>query len=181
MYFAVSDMGFRLPNLRQMQQQMGCNIFIMSYRGYGESEGEPSESGLKMDAQCALDYVFDNAERLGIDERKVFIFGRSLGGAVAIYMASKHSERIGGLIIENTFTCIADMVKQVLPFLDFDVVKQYMLKLEWRSVDLIPHIKCPMLFFASTEVCLSTLWILVFRVKYQNSRVTYVYCQKASE
>lgn len=51
--------------------------------------------------------------------------------------------------MENTFTCIADMVGKVFPFLDFEFVKKFMLKIHWRSIDLVPRIKCKVLFLAS--------------------------------
>merc|ERR1712157_134620 len=79
-------------------------------------------------------------------------FGRSLGGAVAIYTASALDDnKIKGLIIENTFSSISDMVGKVFPFLDFDFVKQFMLKIHWRSIDLIPNIKTNMLFLACSD------------------------------
>ena len=59
--------------------------------------------------------------------------------------------KIAGLIIENTFTSISDMVGKVFPFLDFDFVKQFMLKIHWRSIDHIGDIKVDMLFLACSN------------------------------
>merc|ERR1712228_1025535 len=80
-----------------------------------------------------------------IDLDKIFLFGRSLGGAVAIYTASEVQKRcknvkIAGLIIENTFSSISDMVG-----------KEFMLKIHWRSIDLIPSIETKMLFLACSN------------------------------
>lgn len=80
----VKDMGFRLPNLLSLHEKLTVNIFILSYRGYGESEGNPDEDGLKVDAMAALDYVIHQRSD-DVDEKRLFLFGRSLGGAVAIY------------------------------------------------------------------------------------------------
>lgn len=151
----AGNMGFRLPNLLAIHNQIKCNIFIISYRGYGESEGEPNEDGIKIDAMAAFDYVAKNRSS-EIDMEKIFLFGRSLGGAVAIYTAAEAQKqykniKIGGLIVENTFASISDMVGKVFPFLNFEWVKQYMLKLHWRSIDLIPDIEAKMLFYASTD------------------------------
>jgi len=82
-------------------------VLILAYRGYGDSEGTPSEDGLKLDADATLEYA---QSRDDIDNDRIFIFGRSLGGAVAIQLAMVHSNSIKGLIIENTFTSIGDMV-----------------------------------------------------------------------
>jgi len=104
---------------------------------------------------AAFDYVIKQRAS-EIDMSRIFIFGRSLGGAVAIYTAYEAQKRyknvkIAGLIIENTFASISDMVGKVFPFLDFEWVKQYMLKIHWRSIDLIPAIEAKMLFYASTD------------------------------
>jgi len=146
----AGNMGFRLPNLVSLHSKLNVNIFILSYRGYGESEGSPNEDGIKIDAVAGLDYVLSRSNE--VDPERVFLFGRSLGGAVAIYAAAeteRRGGRLGGVIVENTFTSIADMVGKVFPFLDFDFIKQFMLKIHWRSIDLVPSIRAKMLFFAS--------------------------------
>lgn len=79
----------------------------MAYRGYGDSEGTPSEDGLKLDADATLEYAQNHKD---IDNDRIFVFGRSLGGAVAIQLAMVQSNAIKGLIVENTFTSIGDMV-----------------------------------------------------------------------
>lgn len=144
----AGNMGHRLPNIAKMHQELKANIFILSYRGYGESEGEPNEEGLKIDAKTAFEYILNRDD---VDKTKIFIFGRSLGGAIATYVASLYGDKIAGLILENTFMSISDMVGQVFPFLNFDFVKKYMLKMHWRTVDLIPNLKIPILFLASEK------------------------------
>lgn len=51
----LTDMGFRLPSIDQMYHRLSCNVFIISYRGYGDSEGTPSEQGLMLDAEAVLE------------------------------------------------------------------------------------------------------------------------------
>lgn len=158
-------MGFRLPNLVAIHERLQVNIFILSYRGYGESEGEPEEEGIKIDALAGFNYVYEK-KKDEIDRNKIYIFGRSLGGAVAIYTAyalqqqeynkddnkDKNTESpLAGLIIENTFTSISDMVGKVFPFLDFDFIKKFMLKIHWRSIDHIGDINTNMLFLACSN------------------------------
>jgi pimeloyl-ACP methyl ester carboxylesterase len=86
----------------------GLNVFIIDYRGYGRSTGgPPRESLLHEDAERAWAYLV--AER-HIPPRNIVIYGHSLGGAIAVHLASNHREA-GGLITEATFTSIADMAK----------------------------------------------------------------------
>ncbi|XP_006459634.1 hypothetical protein AGABI2DRAFT_201991 [Agaricus bisporus var. bisporus H97] len=84
-----------------------CNILTVSYRGYGDSQGVPSERGLQRDAQGALDWVLAHDELAGLP---IVVYGLSLGGAVAIDVASRNTDKIAALILENTFTSIPDIV-----------------------------------------------------------------------
>lgn len=67
---------FRLSNVSGFYHKLGINILLVEYRGYGLSEGTPSEQGLYIDAQTAFDYIM---QRDDIDRTKIIIFGRSLG------------------------------------------------------------------------------------------------------
>ncbi|KAF5359379.1 hypothetical protein D9756_003629 [Leucocoprinus leucothites] len=79
----------------------GCNVLTVSYRGYGESEGVPSEKGLQRDAQAVLDFVWNDAE---LSKIPIIIYGLSLGGAVAIDVTSKNPEKRSlHLVKESTF------------------------------------------------------------------------------
>lgn len=83
-----------------------------SYRGYGLSQGRPNEAGLTQDAQAALAAL---RARTDVDASRIVLFGRSLGGAVALRLAVDHQDAIQGLILENTFTSVEDMVSRVVP------------------------------------------------------------------
>jgi len=71
----------RMPNLKKIYDELACNILIVGYRGFGWSEGTPSEAGIKLDAEAILEYAMNHPI---VNKSKVFIFGRSLGGAVGI-------------------------------------------------------------------------------------------------
>jgi alpha/beta superfamily hydrolase len=75
-----------------MFQKVKANIMLLDYRGYGQSEGSPSQAGLVMDAEAALDYLL--LRRDVVDPDQVFLFGRSLGGAVAMELASRREPQV---------------------------------------------------------------------------------------
>ena len=85
----AGNIGMRLKFYKDLHDQAGCNILAVDYRGYGNSGGLPSEPGLNRDADAALKYV---KARKDLNQGGVFLFGRSLGGAVAISLASRHAE-----------------------------------------------------------------------------------------
>ncbi|KAF8699469.1 hypothetical protein AX14_000929 [Amanita brunnescens Koide BX004] len=87
--------------------KMRCNVLMVSYRGYGLSDGSPTERGLRRDAQAALDFVLSQP-RLAVSP--VVVYGLSLGGGVAIDLTSRNPTKISALIIENTFTSLPDIV-----------------------------------------------------------------------
>jgi len=88
-----------------------------------------------------VDYVLKEPS---IDKKKLFILGRSLGAAVAIYTAYHHPEIFRGVIIENAFTSIDDMVDVLFVFARY--FKKLILRNHWRSIELVPHLKNPLLF-----------------------------------
>uniref|UniRef100_A0A2P2I7T5 Protein ABHD13 n=1 Tax=Hirondellea gigas TaxID=1518452 RepID=A0A2P2I7T5_9CRUS len=110
----AGNIGHRLANVCGLYNRLKCNVLMLEYRGFGFSSGHPSESGLYQDGAAALDYLHT---RKDIDASKIVLFGRSLGGGVAIELASRGEARqlMRGLIIENTFTSIPDMARAIIP------------------------------------------------------------------
>ena len=90
------------------------SVFIFDYRGFGQSSGRPSEKGIFIDGIAAYDYL-TKIEKISPD--RIVLFGRSLGGSVAIEVALQRKVRC--LVIESTFTCIKDMAKTIFPFFIF--------------------------------------------------------------
>ncbi|OAX36782.1 alpha/beta-hydrolase [Rhizopogon vinicolor AM-OR11-026] len=127
--------GHRIPLARVFFVKMRCNVLMLSYRGYGHSEGSPSETGLRIDAQTALDYVTSHPY---LRNSPVILYGQSIGGAVAIDLASRNpSSKITALILENTFTNLPRLVPQALPlFGPF----AFLCHQKWDSVAKIPLI-----------------------------------------
>lgn len=140
----AGNMGHRLPLARIFYHKMHCNIFMLSYRGYGLSEGTASEKGIRLDAQTALRYI----ERHPVlKNTKVFLYGQSLGGAVAIDLASRYPALIHAVIVENTFLSIPKLIPTVLPLLS---PVSFLCHQVWDSETRIRSIpsSVPMLFLA---------------------------------
>lgn len=109
----AGNIGHRLQNASGIFHTLQCNVLMVEYRGYGLSTGAPSERGFHSDARAAIDYLFT---RHDLDLNQIVLFGRSLGGAVAIDMAAdiEYSQRIMCVIVENTFTSIPDMAIELI-------------------------------------------------------------------
>lgn len=105
----AGNIGHRLPIARVLEQDLGCNVLMLQYRGYGLSSGTPNEKGLMIDAQTGLDYIRNRAE---LRNTKIIVYGQSLGGAVGIGLVAKNLEKrdIAGLILENTFLSIRKLI-----------------------------------------------------------------------
>ena len=133
---------FSLQNTYLLYRGCQINILLFDYRGYGKSTGTPSESGLYIDAQAVYDYV---RQRTDLNQEKIVFFGRSLGGGVALHLGKSiisikiiiffflfliaahlsESDAIPPLyavIVENTFTSIADMAKRLFQVFILDYI-----------------------------------------------------------
>ncbi|CAH0684363.1 unnamed protein product [Chilo suppressalis] len=146
----AGNMGQRLANVSGFYHKLNINILMVEYRGYGLSEGAPSERGLYVDAQSALDYIM---QRSDIDRSKIIIFGRSLGGAVAIDLTSRleYRNKIWALIVENTFTSIPDMAQIILKWKCLSWLPQFCHKNKYMSAKKIASILTPTLVLCGSN------------------------------
>ena len=108
----AGNIGHRVPIAKVLKENLGCNVLMLEYRGYGMSTGTPNEEGLMIDAQTALDYI---RNREDIEGTKIVVYGQSLGGAVAIQLVAKNQEAhdVVGMIVENTFTSMRKMIPRL--------------------------------------------------------------------
>jgi len=120
---------------------LGVEVLIIDYRGYGHSEGRPSEEGVYRDARAA--WKFLTVEQ-GIAADRIVLFGKSLGGAAAIDLAT-HVEP-AGLIVQSSFTSVPAMAARHYPF-----VPAFALRTKMDSLSKISSIDCPKLFIHSTH------------------------------
>jgi hypothetical protein len=129
----------RLENVRWLILS-GFQVLLFDYRGYGHSSGEPSESGLYRDAATAWQYLVERPDTAGAPR---IIFGRSLGGAVAVDLAA--DAPADGLILESTFTSIRTLVRLIyhLPLPELPV--------KYDSLSKIGRLKMPLLAIHGEE------------------------------
>ena len=155
----AGNIGLRMPNYKELVQRCKANVFAVEYRGYGDSEGEPSERGLTLDGVAAWKYLLTRSDV--IDTSNIVIFGRSLGGAVAIHLASilqneskKSDEEIrpSALLLENTFTSVQEMAIQLFPLLRAtSCIMDRLLENKWQNIDRIENVNCPILFLSGAK------------------------------
>jgi abhydrolase domain-containing protein 13 len=145
----AGNVGHRLPIGKVLSESLGCNVFMLEYRGYGLSTGSPDESGLAIDAQTALDYIRKRAE---LRHTKLLIYGQSLGGAVAIRLVADNQEGgdIAGVILENTFTSIRKLIPTAFPPAKYISRLCHQL---WPSDETLPQITAdiPFLFLSGLK------------------------------
>ncbi|MEM7254045.1 MAG: alpha/beta fold hydrolase [Pseudomonadota bacterium] len=120
----------------------GFDVFIIDYRGYGRSEGKPSEEGTYRDAMAAWEFLVQDR---GLAPESIVILGRSLGGAIATWLAANVTP--GGLIVESTFRSLPTLAARLYPWLP----ARYLTRFRYDSLGHAPRIKCPVLVVHSRE------------------------------
>lgn len=93
-------------------RELGLNVLTFDYRGYGRSEGRPTEEGTYLDAEAAADWL----EARGFPRTRIIAFGESLGGGVVSELARRRPG-LGGLVLQSSFTSIPDVGAERYPFL----------------------------------------------------------------
>lgn len=137
----AGNISHRLDSIRTFHS-LQMSVLIFDYRGYGKSNGIPSERGLYYDADSAYEYLV--TERLFPPE-KIILFGRSLGSAVAAETALK--QKAGALILESGFTSLPDLGNTVYPYLPVRLLSRY----QYATIDKIGNIRIPKLFIHSPQ------------------------------
>lgn len=141
----AGNIGHRLGHAQGLYHSCKVNILLLEYRGYGKSEGTPSEFGLYQDAMAGIEFLLGHPS---LDKTRIVLFGRSLGGAVALYLAShiKYSRKVAATIVENTFTSIPALAKVIIPYKAIKYVPRFFYKNVFASEDRIAKINSPILF-----------------------------------
>ncbi|MDA8077574.1 MAG: alpha/beta hydrolase [Nitrospiraceae bacterium] len=132
----ISD---RLDSIR-IFHSLNLAVLIYDYRGYGRSEGSPTEEGTYKDALAVWDHL---VHVRGIQPEKIILFGRSLGSAVATEVALR--KKAGALIIESGFTSVPDLGSRFYPFLPVRLIARF----RYATVDKVGRITIPKLIIHS--------------------------------
>ncbi|MBI4428771.1 MAG: alpha/beta hydrolase [Ignavibacteriales bacterium] len=129
----AGNISHRIDIIKRLQRT-GFNVLMFDYRGYGKSEGSPSESGIYKDGRAAFDYARSLRE---VDSSRIILWGTSLGGAVAVDVATQRPA--AAMILESTFSSAIDVAKTVYPYLPVHLLMQTRL----NSFDKIPRVHIP--------------------------------------
>ncbi|MFH1877742.1 MAG: alpha/beta hydrolase [Candidatus Omnitrophota bacterium] len=136
----AGNISYRLDIIR-MLNELGLNVFIPDYRGYGKSGGTASEQGTYLDAEAAYEYLLSRGD---VDEQKIILYGKSLGGAVAVDLAAKGKGAM--LILDSTFTSVGDVAREIYPFLP-----SWALSIKYDNIAKISKVTVPKLIMHSKE------------------------------
>jgi uncharacterized protein len=123
------------PLLRLLHDNAKVSVFAWDYRGYGRSQGKPHEENLLTDARTAQLWL---AERAGVRPEDIVVYGRSLGGAVAVGLAAQHPVR--GMVLERTFAQLVETASYHFPWLPV----RWIMKNRYPSIERITTYRGPL-------------------------------------
>lgn len=123
----------RLPTL-VIFRHMGYATLIFDYQGYGRSEGRPTEAGTYADAAAAWHHLVEERQ---VPPRRIVVFGRSLGGAIAARLAREYAP--GALVLESTFTSVPDLGADLYPWLPVRWLSRY----RYDTLAEVRQARCP--------------------------------------
>ena len=137
----AGNISHRLDSLR-IFHALELNVLIYDYRGYGNSSGRPSEPGTYRDVRAAWDWIVGNQR---VPPEEVFLFGRSLGGAVSAWLATEIDA--AGLILESTFTSVPDIGAEVYWWLPV----RWLARVEYNTLRRLEDVRMPVLVVHSPD------------------------------
>jgi uncharacterized protein len=134
------NLGRRADRFQRLTAN-GAGLLALSWRGYGGSDGEPSEAGFMADVRAALDLL----ARDGIGPERVVIFGESLGTGVAVMIAAERPVR--GVILDSPYDSIAAIAAERYWWLPVNAL----IRDPFRAIAAAPRVKAPVLALACTD------------------------------
>ena len=105
------NIGYRVDELALAHHRTAANLFIFDYRGYGDSEGTPTEEGTYLDSRAVIEYL---VARSDVDEHRIVYLGHSLGAAVAVELSLTHPP--AAMVLVSPFASVHEMARITLPF-----------------------------------------------------------------
>ncbi len=139
-YGNMETIGGIAPILREFRPP-GTGLLVLDYRGYGQSEGKPTEKGLYRDADAAWQFLTQRPE---IDSTRIAVYGRSVGSAVALYLATENPVR--AVILESAFTSGREMAQE-----HYSMIPIGLLHLRLNNVERAARLTAPLLVFHGTD------------------------------
>ncbi len=136
------NIGHRAAAVAAMARGLGAPVMIIDYRGYGRSEGSPAEEGLYRDAEAAFDHIAARPEFSG---SSIVVFGRSLGAAVAVELATRR--QVEALVLESPFTSVSEMARLQNRFLP----SRLLVRARFDNLAKMPEVRAPVLVFHGTD------------------------------
>ncbi|MCZ6590453.1 MAG: alpha/beta hydrolase [Alphaproteobacteria bacterium] len=137
----AGNISHRFESL-QIFHDLGLSSFIFDYRGYGRSEGKPSEHGTYRDAEAAWRYLTDERQ---IPKQSIVFFGRSLGASIAAHLAMTQAPRV--LILESAFTSVPDVGARTYPFLPV----RWLSRFQYNTKQYLKSVSAPVLIVHSRQ------------------------------
>ena len=136
----ISDVGrpYHYAGLRAL----GLSLFAFDYRGYGESEGMPSEAGLYRDADAAYRYLRDS---LAVPPERIVVFGHSLGSAVAVELVSRVPA--AGLVLDGALTSVIERAQEMFPYAPV----RWVAASRYPSIERVGRLTLPKLFLHARD------------------------------
>lgn len=139
----AGNISHRLQSLL-IFNQLGLDVLMIDYRGYGQSSGEAGEEGTYLDARAAWDYL---VEQRNVAPGDIVIFGRSLGGAVGAGLAAQPGIRPAGVVIESSFSSGEDMGRRLYPVLPVSLIT----RIRYPVKEFVADIEAPLLVVHSRD------------------------------
>ncbi|MBD3894723.1 alpha/beta hydrolase [Halomonas sp. ML-15] len=142
----AGNISHRLESIAQFQR-LGLSVLIIDYRGYGRSEGRPSEEGTALDARAAWQWLRDDA---GLATDEIVVFGRSLGAAVAAELAvglEEQQEPPAAVILESPFRSVPELAQRLYPFLP----ARWLARIDYPVESYVTQISAPLLVVHSRD------------------------------
>lgn len=146
MHKSSGNIGHTLQWAETIYHNLGVNLVIVGYRGYGHSEGSPSEKGLEQDSKAMIKWALSNPS---LNQQQVYVFGNELGGAVATYGTQFFQDRLRGLILQNTFFDMSNAVDDTNWL--FRLLRPLILANYWPTGERIVNVTTPILFISGTD------------------------------
>ncbi len=138
MHGNAGNIADRLDQAVEMKRALGVSSLMFDYRGYGKSEGRPSEAGVYQDAEAAFRWL---TETRGVNPRHIILYGHSLGSAASVDLALEGGVSAGGMVLESPFTSAADVARRIY----FGLPVGLIMSVKLDNIGRIGEVKMPIL------------------------------------